>query len=241
LTLAGFLFVKQGKNNYNLFKIPDLLMIKKRSAIQKIIDFILFPLRSVTLFQDDKWGLSSLASERYYYVAKHVKGFCLDVGCGRFNRFVAEFLNGNGKGIDVFAYEGLTKEQIVEDMSRFPFENNQFESMTFIANINHIPKHLRPAELAEAFRCLKSKGNIIVTMGNPLAEIVVHKIVWFYDKFFGTNVDVDGERGMEEDEEYYLLDAEIIRLLKQAGFTNIKKEYFITQWFLNHLITAQKP
>jgi SAM-dependent methyltransferase len=215
-------------------------MNKRRSAIQKILDFIFFPLRAVLLFQKDWLGLSSLASERYYYAAKEVRGYCLDVGCGRFNRFIDEFLNKNGSGIDVFPYEGLAEDQIVRNMSRFPFEDSQFDSITFLANINHIPKSMRGTELAEAYRCLKQGGNIIVTMGNPLAEILVHRVVWFYDRYLGTNVDVDGERGMKEEEEYYLLDSEIIECLQKAGFDNIKKKYFFTQWCLNHMFIAEK-
>ena len=121
---------------------------KKRSGIKSIFDTLLFPVRALTLFEKDQCGLSSLASERFYYVANEVKGFCLDVGCGKNNRFISEFLDGNGKGIDVYKYEGLEDEHIVEDISKFPFENEAFEAVTFIANINHVPKSLRDVELA---------------------------------------------------------------------------------------------
>ncbi len=112
--------------------------------------------------------------------------------------------------------------------------------MTFIANINHIPKPLRDIELAEAYRCLRQRGNIIVTMGNPLAEILVHRLVWVYDKLLGTELDMDSERGMHEDEQYYLLDSEIRERLSRAGFTEIRKKYFKTQWFLNHMFIGWK-
>lgn len=205
-----------------------------------LIDFFSFPLRAVTLFEKDKWGMSSLATERFDYVAKEIKGYCLDVGCGKNNRFINEFLFGNGKGIDVYEYEGLTKDNIVKNMSQFPFENKVFDSVTFIANLNHVPKYLRDIELKEAFRCLKKGGNIVITMGNPLAEILVHKVVWLFDKFFNTNYDMDSERGMEEEEEYYLFDSEIIDRLKKAGFIKIKKKFFLTQWCLNHMLIAFK-
>ena len=213
---------------------------KTRSVWKKMCDFLSFPVRAVSLIEKDKGVFSSLASERFYYVARHVAGYCLDVGCGKHNRFVSEFLKGRGQGIDVYKYDGLTSDQIVEDMSRFPFEDASFESVTFIANINHIPKSLRDIELKEACRCLKEGGNIIVTMGNPIAEILVHKLVWLYDRYLGTNVDMDTERGMDHEEQYYLLDREITRRLEKAGFTNIRKRYFVTQWFLNHLFVAEK-
>lgn len=215
--------------------------VMSRMRTQKLKDFVTFPLRAFMVFENDRWGLSSLMSERFYYVAREVGGYCLDVGCGKNNRFIEEFLAGNGKGVDVFAYDGLKPEHIVSDMSHFPFADGIFQSVTFIANINHVPESLRDIELAEAYRCLKSGGNIIITMGNPIAEILVHKVLYWHDKIFGTAYDLDGMRGMHEDEAYYLTDSEIIARLVRAGFTDISKKYFLTQWGLNHLFTAYKP
>jgi len=217
------------------------MAIKTRVWTQKLKDFIFFPLRAVTLHDCDKWGLTSLASERFEYVAKDIIGYCLDIGCGKYNRFIVEYCGGHGKGIDVYLYEGLSDENIVSDMSRFPFKDTSFDSITFIANLNHVPRSLRDIELKEAFRCVRPGGNIIITMGNPLAEILVHKVVRWHDRFFGTNYDIDTERGMGKEEEYYLLDSEIIKRLSLAGFFNISKKYFPTQWGLNHLFVAWKP
>lgn len=216
------------------------MQIKKRTVLGMIFDFLSFPFRAVLLIEKDCGPFASLASERFYYAAENVKGHCLDVGCGRRNRFVNEFLDGQGKGIDVYPYEGLTEEDVVKDISHFPFENQTFDTITFLANINHIPESMRDIELAEAFRCLKKGGNIIVTMGNPLAELLVHKLVWLYDRFLGTKLDMDNERGMHEEEEYYLLDKEIKSRLVCAGFSKIKKKFFVTQWFLNHMFIAWK-
>lgn len=213
---------------------------RMRGGWQRIKDTLTFPLRALTLFHEDRWGLSSLASERFDYVARHVRGRCLDVGCGPHDRFVHEWLAGRGKGIDVFAYEGLTEDQIFADLTKFPFPDGSFVSVTFIANLNHVPRSQRDAELSEAYRVLMPGGNIVVTMGNPLAEILVHKVVALRDRLFGTRDDMDGERGMEEEEEYYLLDREIIVRLKRAGFVNIRKTRFWTQWGLNHLLAGSK-
>jgi len=219
-------------------KTPECGM--QRGGLKAFADFIFFPLRALFLIEKDRCGLSSLASERFFYASQEVQGYCLDVGCGKWNRFVTEFLGGNGKGIDVYLYEGLTEEHIVEDMSHFPFDDGSFDSVTFIANINHIPEAMRDIELAEAYRCLRKGGNIIVTMGNPLAEIITHKVAWLYDKILGTRFDMDNDRGMQEDERYYLLNHEIRERLNRAGFTNIRKRYFITQWFLNHMFVCWK-
>ncbi len=211
-----------------------------RSCPQKIIDFITFPFRALFVPENDFLGLSSLRTERFDYVAREVMGYCLDVGCGKQNLFIDRHLCRNGKGIDVFRYEGLRDEHICEDLTHFPFEDETFSSVSFIANINHVPRSKRDIELAEAYRCLKTHGNIIVTMGHPLAEILIHKLLWFYDTFFFTHVDMDNERGMHEEEEYFLKDQEIVERLQRAGFKNITKKYFLTQWRLNALTIGWK-
>jgi ubiquinone/menaquinone biosynthesis C-methylase UbiE len=169
-----------------------------------------------------------------------VKGLCLDVGCGPHNRFVKNYLNGNGIGIDVYKYDGLSDENLVEDISNFPFPDETFESVTFIANLNHVPKQLRDIELAEAFRVLRPGGNVIITMGRPIVEILVHQLVAISDKLFRTNFDLDGERGMIEGEDYYVMPDEVYERLTRAGFKNLQRKLFWTQWGLNQLFIGWK-
>jgi len=214
---------------------------QSRSATQKVRDFLSFPLRAFIMFGGiDRWGLTSLASERYDYVARRVIGYCLDVGCGPYNRFITVFLHGYGCGIDVFPYEGLFHEHLLEDPTRFPFDDGQFDSATFIASLNHIPTSLRDAELAEAYRCLRAGGNIVVTSPNPFASILVHRVVHTYDRLFGTTYDIDTQRGMHVEETYYVTDREIHERLARAGFMRITKKYFRTQWCFNHLFIGWK-
>jgi SAM-dependent methyltransferase len=212
-----------------------------RTRAQEITDFVSFPLRAILPFKEEqRWGLSSRELERFDYAAREVIGHCLDVGCGRHNRFVNQYLGGNGKGIDVYKYEGLTEDHLLEDPTRFPFPDGAFDSVTFIASLNHVPRHLRDAELAEAYRCLRQGGNIIVTMGHPLAELLVHKVVWLHGRLFDGRYDMDSERGMVEGEEYYLTDEEICDRLHRAGFRHTQRKRFATQWGLNHLFVAWK-
>ena len=212
----------------------------QRSNAQRALDFVTFPFRALALIENDRWGLSSLATERYDYCSREVIGFCLDVGCGKNNRFVTEFLNGNGVGIDSYPYEGLTDEHLVDDLTTFQFEDETFDSISFIANLSHIPESKRDQEFGEAYRVLKPNGNIIATMGNPLAEFLTHKVVWFYDKVFKTKFDMDNIRGMSEEESYFLLDPEIYERFTRAGFKRIRKKFFLTQWGLNHLFIGWK-
>ncbi len=212
-----------------------------RSLLRKCIDFLTFPVRAVTLFEHDKFCLSSLATERFDYVSREVRGRCLDVGCGRGNRFIKNHLGGEGVGVDVYAYEGLAPENLVEDLSTFPFPDESFGTVTFIANVNHIPRSKRDAEFLEAYRCLVPGGRIIITMGHPLAEILVHRVVAIHDRLFGTRHDMDGERGMSDEEAFFLPDSEIVRLLSAAGFREVRRKLFGTQWGLNHMFIAVKP
>jgi ubiquinone/menaquinone biosynthesis C-methylase UbiE len=212
----------------------------RRSNSQKVKDFVTFPLRALTLFHNDRWGFSSLASERFDYVSAEVKGYCLDVGCGLGNRFVKEYLSGHGKGIDIFPYEGLTEENIVADLSHFPFAEESFDAVTFIANLNHVPEFQRDLELAEARRVLKPGGNIILTMGLPIVELLIHRLVWFYDYCLGMRVDMDSERGMKEGESCFLPDSEIRERLERAGFKKVVRKRFKTQWGLNSLYVGIK-
>jgi ubiquinone/menaquinone biosynthesis C-methylase UbiE len=147
--------------------------------------------------------------------------------------FVTRYLNGNGIGIDFYPREGLSKESIIKDCTHLPFNDASFNSVTFIANFYHIPKSKRDAELSEAYRCLKHGGNIIITMGNPIAEIIVYRLVGVYDRFLGTNIDIPRE-------EYFTRDSEIIERLLRTGFVNISKKYFLTQWCLKHLLIGWK-
>ncbi|MBI2442263.1 MAG: methyltransferase domain-containing protein [Lentisphaerae bacterium] len=214
--------------------------MKQRSRWQAAKDFATFPLRALAIFNEDRWGLSSLRTDRFYYVGREVRGYCLDVGCCRYNVFINDFLNGNGKGIDCFPYEGLTEENLVDDLTHFPFKEATFDSVSFIASWHHIPAAKRDIELNEAYRVLRPGGNVIITSASPLAGILAHITVQWYDRLFRTRHNVDFERGMHDDEDYFVPDRETIERLRRAGFKEIRKKAFATQWFLNALFTGTK-
>lgn len=210
-----------------------------RTGLQKTKDFLTFPLRAITLFHEDRFGLSCQATERYDYVSSAVIGRCLDMGCGT-NRLVREFLNGNGVGVDVYKYAENIDGMIFENLLHLPFKNGEFDSVTFLANLSHIPEAEREEELTEAARVVRVGGNIIVTMALPLVEVIVHQVIWIYDRLFGTHLDHDNERGMQEGEAYYLTEREIRRLLTLAGFKRITYQPFLTQWGMNGMYIGWK-
>jgi len=212
-----------------------------RSRAQQWKDAVTFPMRAFVMFGGDRWGLSALFTERYEFAAAEVQGHCLDVGCGPHDRFVRQFLGGRGAGIDVFPYAGLTAGQLMRDPRHFPFADGTFDTVTFNACFNHIPKSLRDVEVAEAARCLRPGGNIVITMGNPAAELAVHGVLWLYDRVLGTKYDLDHQRGMHAEESYYVRDSEIAGCLTRNQFVGLRKKHFWTQWGLNHLFVAWKP
>jgi SAM-dependent methyltransferase len=155
---------------------------------------------------------------------------------------VEEYLGGNERGIDVFPYESLGPQNIVEDPSRLPFEQGEFETVTYIANVNHVPRHLRDAEIAEAFRCYKRGGkDILVTMGSILAEILTHPAFAVCDRLFETKYDIDHLRGMQEGEDCFVTGREVRLRLKRAGFVQVSRRRFWTQWGLNGMYIGWKP
>lgn len=216
---------------------------KTRGGVQKAVDFVTFPLRAVMPFrvgQHKKWGLSSRASERFDYAAKEIEGYTLDVGCGPYNRFVNEYLGGHGLGIDVVHYEGLDEEQVLEDLTRLPFPDAAFDSVSLIAVLHHIPKPLRKAELAEMYRVLKPGGQLVLTMTTPLAAWLIHRVTRVHARFLGVQYDIDLLREMKEDEEDFVTEKEVRKLSAGAGFSSMNRKYFLTQWGLNRLFVIRK-
>jgi 2-polyprenyl-3-methyl-5-hydroxy-6-metoxy-1,4-benzoquinol methylase len=79
-----------------------------RGFLQKILDSIFFPLRSLFIPEENMFGLTSLREERFENVVMFCKGRVLDIGCGRNNLFVKTWVKGkNNLGIDIFPYEGV--------------------------------------------------------------------------------------------------------------------------------------
>ena len=93
-------------------------------------------------------------------------------------------------------------------------------------------------EFKEFYRVLKNGGRFIMDEGEPITQYIQHQLVWFFDKIFKTKLDVDSERGMEEDEQYCMPKKEIISLIKESNMELIKIEYF--QWSLKKVFVAEK-
>lgn len=216
---------------------------RRRGASQLAADFFTFPVRAVMPFKVgelSKWGLSSRAAERFDYAAREVVGYTLDLGCGPHEVFVREYLGGHGLGIDVHPFEGLQEAQVVEDPTCLPFDDGTFDSATLIATMHHIPPSKRDAELAEILRVLRPGGNLVVTKTVPLANMLVHGVTRVHAKLLGNQYDMDLLREMDDDEEHYVTESELLDRMRRAGFVDITRKRLPTQWGLNRLFVGWK-
>jgi SAM-dependent methyltransferase len=194
--------------------------VKPKSPVQAVWDFIGIPFRFV-LF-DQKWlprfGWTTLEDERLDAVLPHIHGKLLDIGSGP-NTLVRRY--GDGVGVDVFDWGGGTI--VVEDTAHLPYPDASFDTVTFIACLNHIPN--REDVLREARRLMKPDGTLIITMINPLLGDVGHKIWWYSeDKHRG---------GMKEGEMGGMWTEHIVRICKEAGFQLVQHRRFVYR--LNNL------
>lgn len=207
---------------------------KNYSTFQKIIDSLTFPLRA--LFLGGMFGLSSLREERMRMVAGYSKGSVLDVGCGPENLFIRDFIGEEqGVGIDIFPYQGV--KNLVPDMTCLPFKESSFDTVTLIAACSHIPKPKRKDEFSEFARVLKKGGLLLVTEGEPVTQLLIHKWVKFFLGLQGKK-DLDSERGMDKDEEYCMPRQELLSYLNISPLKFIERKPFM--WGLNNLYIAQK-
>lgn len=142
---------------------------------------------------------------RLRIVLPHVRGRVLDIGCGA-NELVRRH-PGGGVGVDVHQWGDV--DVVVDDTAKLPFAAGEFETVTIVAALNHIPN--RGDVLVEARRVLKPEGRLILTMIPPGISTVWHRI--------RRRSDADQtERGMKAGEVYGLTAQAVRDLVTRAGF-----------------------
>lgn len=169
-----------------------------------------------------------LEKKRRAIVLSHVRGRYLDIGCG-LNKAVRDYraTGGDGIGIDVYDFGGA--DRIVQDTSSLDYADGSFETISFIACLNHIPN--RQAVLQEAHRLLSPNGHILLTMIPPRLSAIWHWIIRPWDED-------QTERGMKEGEVWGISSSDIATLLKNAGYCHITRRRFV--FGLNNLYIASK-
>ena len=78
---------------------------------------------------------SCLLQWRIQAVRSHVSGRLLDIGCG--TNSLVRCYQGEGVGVDVHQWGDV--DLLVEDSAELPFGDAQFDTVTIIAALNHIP------------------------------------------------------------------------------------------------------
>ncbi len=201
----------------------------------------MFPYRAFVLNPNiSKGGLICLRDERMLNVKKHCKGKVLDVGCGPDNVFVSHYLDQNSIGVDFHLYPGLKEEQIIKDPLNFPFEDKSFDTITLIANINHIPEPIFKDEITELCRMLKADGRIIVTRIGQVTSFLTHNVVHLQSMISKSYYSMDHDRGMEEDERLSVSMKELNSVFASSQMQLSIKDSLWTQWNLNEILVYER-
>src|SRR5262245_36733136 len=195
-------------------------MPRRKTVAKWLWDFLGIPFR--LLLFDQKWlphfGWTTLEEERLEAVFPYLGGRLLDIGAGT-NALVKRY--GNGVGVDVHDWGGGV--QVIENAARLPFDSSSFDTVTFVACLNHIPN--RAAALVEARRVIRDRGSLIVTMIDPILGGIGHAIWWYGE---------DRHRGgMKPGEVGGLWPRDVVSLCAAAGFTPRHRDRFV--YGMNHL------
>ena len=189
-------------------------------------DLLGAPLRMVLLpdATSERLGLTSLRAERFAAVLGEMRGRCLDIGAGD-NVLLRLYGGADNVGVDVVDWGGDCV--LVPSADKLPFAEASFDTVTFVACLNHIPE--RAAALAEAKRVLRPGGRVVLTMiGRALGE--VGHLLWWYSE--------DKHREEAEGEVGGIDDAEMVRLLQAAGFDRVRASGFF--YGLNRLYVGER-
>ena len=181
----------------------------------------------------DRFG-KRLMHWRIAAVLPHLRGRVLDVGCGTnelLERYRAESHQPGASasvGVDVYDWPGA--DLLVHDSSDLPYEDSSFDTVCFVASLNHIPN--RREVLRECRRLIRPGGSVVVTMLPPRLSRVWHLVRsrWDADQT---------ERGIQPGELWGMTRREVDGLLDNLGFEPRRHRRFMLG--MNLLTVAQAP
>lgn len=210
---------------------PRWALQRPKTLTQDVVDLLGAPLRMLLLPDEvaERVGLTSFRSERFAAVLPELRGRVLDV-CAGDNALIRLHQQSNtdsgSVGVDVFDWGG--DAQLVRNVQELPFPDASFDTVCFVACLNHLPE--RSAALGEAFRVLVPGGRVVLTMIGRLLGAVGHRLWWYSE---------DKHRAVVEGETGGLDHREIVQLLAAAGFVSIERRRFLYK--LNNLYVAERP
>ena len=212
--------------------LPRSLLQRPKRATQVLADFLFFPLR--VLIPDplsERVGLSSLRCERMAVVLQEMRGRCLDIGAHDnllLRHYADRHQNSDSLssiGLDVIDWNGQCL--VLPHSASLPFADASFDSVCFVACLNHIPE--RREALAEARRVLKPNGRLMITMISRLVGYLDHRLRWWGEH---------SERDTHEDELDGMDKLEILSLLDETGFVLERRVSFF--YGMNSLFIASQ-
>jgi len=169
--------------------------VSEKTIVQSLWDFVGMPFRLLLFDQNwlPRFGWTTLGEERLNAVLPHVRGRLLDIGAGP-NTLVKRY--GSGMGVDVHDWGGGA--EVVKDTSCLPYDDQTFDTVTFVACLNHIP-----------YRG-KADGRLIITMIDPILGGIGHALWWYSeDKHRG---------GMQEGEVGGIWTRDLVKMCQTSGF-----------------------
>ncbi len=204
-----------------------------RPLPQRLWDLVGAPLRMIALPDAtcERMHLTSLRAERLGRVLPHLRGRVLDVGAGDNTLVKLYRCHARELGVDpAVAQDSVGADvvdwgadcTIIENSSHLPFADGGFDTVAYVACLNHIPE--RAAALVEARRVLRPGGRIVATMIGRVIGKVGHALWWYSE---------DKHRDVDEHEEMGLDHREMMSLFAGAGYRLVHFERFV--YGLNHL------
>lgn len=217
---------------------PDWALRRDKPLLQHVYDFVGAPLRMALLpdHLSERWHLTSLRAERLGMVLDAIEGRCLDIGAGD-NMLVKLYRERSAGGPNAAAARDSVGLDVVDwgsdcvivpDCRSLPFPDASFDTVTFVACLNHIPE--RAEALREALRVLRPGGKVIITMIGRVIGIVGHAIWWYSE---------DKHRDIAPGEVMGMDPRDVRGLLEQAGFVGIGETGFV--YGLNRMTIGSRP
>lgn len=205
---------------------PAWALARPKPVLQHAFDLVTAPLRMIVLPDQvcERMHITSLRAERFAKVLPELRGRVLDVGAGD-NLLVRMYRQraagglaaddaARSVGVDVIDWGSDCV--LVERSDRLPFPDASFDTICYIACLNHIPE--RAEALVEARRLLCPGGTVLVTMIGRFIGRIGHALWWYSE---------DKHREVDEHEETGLDEGEVMALFTQAGYRCVRIDRFV--------------